>query len=119
MSYVLRDIVAAVGPMSMWPSYILEWMFCKDIGSNRMGRVVLSAFFYGHGIPPGILCRALLMVNPFWDPMIKYSIHSWYSVWRDSEQEKSRRTYYNVQRGIVLDLNQELSTYTFTGKFWH
>jgi hypothetical protein len=118
MSYVLRDVVDLVGPLEMWPSYILEWLFCKVIGSSRTARVVLSALFYGNDVHPGTACTIMLMVNPWWDPMIKYSIHTWYNAWRESESERARRTYYNVKKGIVLNLNHELSAYTFSGKFW-
>lgn len=94
----------------------MENIFSNDLSATRLGRLVVAAFFFGNGVTPGIACRTLLMCNPYWDPMIKYTIHGWYHTW-GSEVERGRRIYYNVKTGIVLDLNHELSSHTLTGRY--
>lgn len=99
MSAVLDYVCKTVGPWEKWPHYILEWLFCNDMDS-RIGRLIVCAFFYGHGIEAGMLCRLIRLVNGYWDMYMKYSIHDWYNRWDSSENERSKRTYYNVRRGL-------------------
>jgi hypothetical protein len=64
----------------------------------------------------GIVCRLIRLVNGYWDVHIKYYIHDFYNKWENSEEERSRRTYYNVRQQRVLDLNGDISVYTMPGR---
>jgi hypothetical protein len=74
MAHVLDYVRKCVGEFSEWPNYILEYLFCKDIDNNT-SRLVLCAFFYGHDVDPGIVCRLIRLVNGYWDVHIKYYVH--------------------------------------------
>ena len=46
---IFEEVEKIVGPWPMWPSYILEYLFC--IVPTRIGRLTLSTFVYGNGVP--------------------------------------------------------------------
>ena len=72
---MLEKVERIVGPWPMWPSYILEYLFC--IVPTKIGRLTLSAFF-GNGVGPELFMRFYELANGKVIVKDLYSISEWY-----------------------------------------
>lgn len=107
---VVLEVIDTVGPMKLWPSYILEMIFCERL--SPISRVTISAFMYGHGVHLFLVNQFLNVCSPLYSGEDGASVGHWYALWAESFLERRRRTYFNVRSGMVFDLNQDISRYT-------
>lgn len=106
-----------IGPLYYWPAYVLENLFCNPL--TAISRVVIAAFLYGNRFPLYLGTSLVSLCNPYYSSFDGISINGWFDKWRVSYADRYMRSYYNVRRGLVFDLNDEFSNYTLRrGRRW-
>jgi len=107
---VFKEVESVTGPHEQWPACILRYLFCQAL--SNVSRIVLAVFFFGNGINVTSACLLLSACNPYWHSFCDSSVIDYYVMWRCSEDERKKRSCYNVRRKLVLDLNDDISVYT-------
>lgn len=99
-------IQEVIGLAATWPSYVRKSFWCGTLGYNS--RLIIATFSYGNGLNIDILCDFLQRHNPAWTLAKERKIRDLYELWDDSEINRARRSYFDLNRRRVLDLNGEV-----------
>lgn len=78
----------------------------------------MFSFLYGNGVGHVLGNRLVYYCNGYHTFLDSSSLIDWYVHWDTSYMER-RRTYFNVSRCLVLDLNHEYSRYTLQPSVRH
>ena len=59
--HLLQFLEICVGELPLWPTYILELLFQKEVSPENI--INVAAFFFGHGVPLEIASRLYSICN--------------------------------------------------------
>jgi len=100
---IFETVEEEIGPFNTWPSYILKYLFCKQLNTYR--RTVLCAFFYGNGVSTSRTLELIKACAPSSNLADRFAIINQFTQWDKSPQARSDKRYFNLILNEMRNLN--------------
>jgi len=100
---IFETVEKEIGLFNNWPSYILKYLFCKQLNTYR--RTVFCAFFYGNGVSAFRTVELYKARASHFNWADTFAIFNQFSEWDKSQKSRADQTYFNLILGKMRNLN--------------
>jgi hypothetical protein len=100
---IFETVEKEIGSFNTWPSYILNYLFCKHLNTYR--RTVLCALFYGNRVSAYRTFELIRACAPSSNLADRFTIINQFVQWDKSPQARSYERYFNLILNEMRNLN--------------